>query len=116
MSDKPLISLAFNKRVSSYEDKIAYIAERIKQRFGDRVDAELPLSKRSSVAKLIYLKASTFDEAMKLADEIHAFLQENETVRYLNAANIRHITRGIDNDYARGWRGRFAEKFVFAGS
>ena len=110
-----LIRLAFNSRVNNYEDKIAYIAERIKQRFGDKVDAELPLSKRSSVAKLIYLQTTSFDEAMSLADQISAFMHEPETERYLATANIRSAGRSVDDQYAQGWRGKFAQRFDFEG-
>lgn len=112
---KHLIRLAFNNRVDNYEDKIAYIAERIKQRFGDRVDAQLPLSKRIAAAKLIYLQVDTFDKAMALADEINTFLHEEESVRHLNTANIRQSIRCPDDQYARGWRGTFAQRFEFQG-
>lgn len=108
-----LIRLAFNGRVNNYEDKIAYIADRIKLRFGDRVDAELPLSRRTAAAKLIYLKTETFGQAMALADEISSFLHEKETVAYLGTANIRQAGRCVDSQYARGWRGTFAQRFDF---
>ena len=112
---KHLIRLAFDTRVERYEEKIAHIAACIKKRFGERVDVELPLSKCTTAAKLIYLQADTFEEARALADEIKSFLGTDETVRYLNTANIKLSTVCIDDDYARGWRGTFAQRFDFHG-
>ncbi len=108
-----LIRLAFNQRVSGYEDKVAFIAQKIKDRFGEKVDAELPLSRSANRAKLVYLQTGSFDEAVKLAGQISDFILEPATRSALSNQGITYQGRGIDNQHARGWHGIFAQKFDF---
>ncbi len=110
---KHLIRLVFNSRVNNYEDKIAFIAQQIKDRFGNEVDAYLPLERKANLAKLIYLKVSSFDDAMKLADKINEFLREPATTAGLQTHGIQTSGRSLDGQYAQGWRGTFAQRFDF---
>ncbi len=108
------IRLVFNNRVVHCEAKIALIAEQIKTRFGNQVNVELPLSKNRNVEKFVYLHVGGFDDAMTLADQIGRFLCENETAAALQKAGIHFSTRCVDSQYAQGWCGTFAQKFIFA--
>ena len=108
-----LINLHFESRVNGYEDKIAYIAQRIAERFGDKVDADLPLANKRQLAKLVYLNATNFGEAMRMADDIDSFLKEPEILEGLKQQGIDYALRCPDRDYAAGWRGTFAQRFEF---
>lgn len=111
---KHQIRLAFNSRVNNYEDKIAYIAQLVADKFGDKVDASLPLSRNPNVVKAVYFKEGTsFDDAFKLADEIREFLKSPEVKGKFSVSDISFSTSSLDSQYAKGWRGTFAEIFSF---
>lgn len=116
------IRLAFNSRVTNYEEKIARIARIIADKFGDKVDISLALSiepndpkvvKEPNVPKVIqFKKGISFDDASKLAEEIKEFLKSQEAKIELDVLEIALSDLHILRHYIIGNPPRYARIFT----